>query len=261
MDDTARRTAAYHDTAGRRLAYLESAGEGPTIVWLGGLRSDMRGTKAERIEAYAKARGRAFLRFDYSGHGESDGRFEDGTISRWTNDAAAVIDAHAPGPLLLVGSSMGAWVALRLVNAMRTGGDSARVRGLLLLAPAPDFTTHLVEPSLTQADCEGLVRDGFITRGSQYDPSPMVYTRALIEDGARSAVMTGPIATGCPVRIIQGMADPDVPHTHALELVEHLPGDAVTLTLVRDGDHRLSREEDLVRMERALDELIEAGKA
>ena len=259
--DTETLSPAFHEpAAGRRLAYLEVAGSSPTLVWLGGYRSDMRGLKAERLSTMAEREGWGFLRFDYSGYGESDGRFEDGTISSWTEDAKALIEARAEGPLILVGSSMGAWIALRLVLGWREGGASP-VAGLLLLAPAPDFTTRLVEPSLTSAECVALERDGYIARASQYSDEPTIYTQALLDDGLRSAVMEGPIVTGCPIRIIQGMADPDVPHTHALDLVSHLPGDGVTLTLVADGDHRLSREEDLQRMETAVRELVEAARA
>jgi pimeloyl-ACP methyl ester carboxylesterase len=235
--------------SGERLAYLTVEGReaGPTVVWLGGFRSDMRGTKAEVLSTLCGREGLPFLRFDYSGHGESGGRFADGTISGWTEDAAAVIAARTRGPLLLVGSSMGAWIALRL--AQRLPG---RVCSLLLLAPAPDFTTRLVEPKLTAEDRAALARDGFIAEPSPYSDQPTIYTRRLIEDGAAAAVMTGPIALDLPVHVIQGMEDPDVPYAHALELVSLLPSAGVTLTLVKDGDHRLSRPEDLQRMERAV---------
>ncbi|MFD2238719.1 alpha/beta hydrolase [Aureimonas populi] len=238
--------------APRRLAFLKVEGEGPTIVWLGGYRSDMRGTKAERLSEMARGAGWSFLRLDYSGHGESDGRFEDGTITGWTAEARAVIEAQTSGALILVGSSMGAWIALRLARELEAG----RVASLLLLAPAPDFTSRLVEPSLTGPECVALERDGFIARPSDYGPEPTVYTQGLLDDGCRAAVMDGPIDTGCPVRIIQGMADPDVPYDHALELVSHLPGEGVVLTLVADGDHRLAREEDLARMESAVSDLV-----
>lgn len=259
MQDETRAPASFHREEGApALAYLAHGTGRPTLVWLGGYRSDMRGTKAERLAEFAVREGVSFLRFDYSGHGESDGAFEDGTISRWSEDARAVIEARTTGPLILVGSSMGAWIALRLAKAWKA--DAGRLAGLLLLAPAPDFTTRLVEPSLTGAECIALDRDGFIARPSEYSGEPTIYTKALLEDGARAAVMDGPIVTGCPVRIIQGMADPDVPHTHALDLVSHLPGDGVTLTLVADGDHRLSREEDLSRMEAAVRELVDEAR-
>ncbi|MCQ8780594.1 alpha/beta hydrolase [Mangrovibrevibacter kandeliae] len=243
----------------RPIAYRSLAGEGPTLVWLGGYRSDMRGTKAERLVAFAAARGLAACRFDYSGHGESGGRFEDGTISHWVEDAEAVLAEAVDGPVILVGSSMGAWIALRLIQRRRAAGASA-VRGLLLLAPAPDFTSRLMEPQLTAAQRRALAAEGFIAEPSGYSDEPNVYTRALFEDGRANAVMQGTIETGCPVHIIQGMADPDVPYSHALELVSHLPSDGVILTLVRDGDHRLSREADLLRMEQALDGLVSAAR-
>ncbi|MET0257216.1 MAG: alpha/beta hydrolase [Methylobacterium sp.] len=241
------------------IAHLAVAGPAPTVVWLGGYRSDMRGSKAERLAAGAGPDTYAFLRFDYSGHGESGGAFEDGTISRWSEDASGAIEALAPGPLILVGSSMGAWIALRLTAHLRARGEGARLKGLLLLAPAPDFTGRLLEPSLTAEEHASLAREGRILRPSPYG-EPTLYTRALIEDGAAAAVMDRPIETGCPVRIIQGMEDAEVPFAHALELVAHLPADGVTLTLVRDGDHRLSREEDLLRMTRALEELLAAAR-
>lgn len=242
------------------LAALHVRGRAPTVVWLGGFRSDMRGTKAERLSDMAERDGVSFLRFDYSGHGESGGRFEDGTISSWTRDAEHAIDTLAPGgPLILVGSSMGAWIALRL--AMARVGQPGRVAGLVLLAPAPDFTSRLLEPRLTEAQRAEIDANGFLAEPSPYDPRPTVYTRALIEDGRAQSVMTGPIRTGCPVHIIQGMADPDVPHTHALELLTCLPGEGVALTLVPGGDHRLSREDDLRRLERAVAEMIEAGQS
>lgn len=239
----------------RRIAVRSLAGSAPTIVWLGGYRSDMLGTKAERLSALAATEGLGFCRFDYSGHGESSGRFEDGTISRWTEEARAVFEAVVTGRAILVGSSMGAWIALRLVAGLRESGAGARIGGLLLLAPAPDFTRRLVEPELSDIQRSDLATKGFCTEPSAYSDQPTIYTRTLIEDGERHLVMDGIIETGCPVHIIQGMADPDVPYTHALDLVSVLPADGVILTLVRDGDHRLSREADLLRIERAVRDL------
>ena len=219
----------------------------------------MRGTKAERLSAFAAARGLGFLRFDYSGHGESSGRFEDGTISLWLEDAKAAVGAKAPdGPLVLVGSSMGAWIALLLARDLRSApAGGTRLGGLLLLAPAPDFTERLVVPKLTATQRRDIETKGFCTEPSAYATEPDIYTRALIEDGARNRVMEGVIETGCRVHIIQGLADPDVPFGHALDLLSHLPADGVVLTLVAGGDHRLSREEDLKRMERALAGLLD----
>ncbi|SKA07754.1 alpha/beta hydrolase [Consotaella salsifontis] len=244
----------------RRLAYRASDGGAPTIVWLGGFKSDMLGTKAERLSAFAAARGLGFCRFDYSGHGESSGRFEDGTISQWLADSRAVFDAVVRPPAIVVGSSMGGWIALRLIQELRATGRGQDVAGVLLLAPAPDFTARLVEPQLSDDNRRALTEEGFFAVPSDYSPEPTIYTRALIEDGRRNAVMTGLIETGCPIHIIQGMTDPDVPYTHAIELVSHLPAESVVLTLVKDGDHRLSREADLARMERSLEEMISALK-
>lgn len=240
---------------GARIANRLHPGEGPLLVWLGGFRSDMAGTKAMRLAALAYALGAACLRFDYSGHGESGGRFEDGTISRWLAEAQAVIAHHRAGrKLILVGSSMGAWIALLAASAHARAGDP--VAGLLLLAPAPDFTSELIEPALTQAQRDALANDGFFSTPSAYSPEPEIITRALLEDGRRNRVLTGLIETRCPVAILQGMADPDVPHAHALRLVSHLPLENVTLTLIKDGDHRLSREQDLQAMERAVSAMV-----
>ncbi|MBC8129620.1 MAG: alpha/beta hydrolase [Rhizobiaceae bacterium] len=263
--DTVRAPPSYLDVGAgethRRIAVRAFRGAEPTLVWLGGYRSDMLGTKAERLSALAEAERFGFCRFDYSGHGESSGTFEEGTISRWLDDARAVFDATVSGPAILVGSSMGAWIALRLVADLRRDGLGDRIAGLLLLAPAPDFTRRLVEPKLSDLQKRDLADKGFCTKPSAYSDQPTVYTRTLLEDGARNLVMDGLIETGCPVHIIQGMADPDVPYTHALDLVSSLPGDGVILTLIRDGDHRLSREEDLARIEQAARELAAVTNA
>ncbi|MEF2073889.1 alpha/beta hydrolase [Consotaella aegiceratis] len=240
----------------RRLAYRARAGKAPTLVWLGGFKSDMLGTKAERLVGFAAERDLGFCRFDYSGHGESSGRFEDGTISRWLEDARSVLDEVVHEPALLIGSSMGAWIALRLIQTLRAHSGGDKVAGLLLLAPAPDFTSRLIEPALNADQQRALDKQGFFAVPTEYGPEPTIYTRALIEDGRTNSVMTGLIETGCPVHIIQGMADPDVPYNHALDLVSHLPSESVVLTLVRDGDHRLSRDADLARMEQAVANLL-----
>ncbi len=245
----------------RDIAYRVQPGAAPTLVWLGGYRSDMHGTKAEHLSELCRADDIGFCRLDYSGHGESGGRFEDGTISTWTADADAVIDAATDGPLVLVGSSMGAWIALRLVQAALRSKARSRIAGLLLIAPAPDFTERLVKPKMTPAQREAVERDGALRVPSQYGAAPDLYTKALFEDGAKSLIMDDLIETGCPVRIIQGMADPDVPYTHALDLVTLLPGDGVTMTLVRDGDHRLSRPQDLSLIGRAVRDLVAEARA
>ncbi|MFB2552702.1 alpha/beta hydrolase [Ensifer soli] len=228
----------------------------PTLVWLGGYRSDMAGTKAVAIEAHAADAGLGCVRFDYSGHGRSGGAFRDGTISRWLEESLAVIERCVSGPMILVGSSMGGWIALRAIEDLRRRGQSARIAGLVLIAPAPDFTAELIEPQLTERERIALAEQGFFEEPTPYGPEPNVFTRALIEDGRDNRVLTGTIVTGCPVHILQGMADPDVPHALALKLVEHLPADNVTLTLIRDGDHRLSRPADLKRLRQALDDMV-----
>ena len=232
-----------------RLAYARLPGASPGVVFLPGFRSDMQGSKALHLHDACAARGRAFLRFDYSGHGASAGQFEDGTISAWTDDATTVFDELTTGPQILVGSSMGGWIALLL--ALRR---PERVAGLILLAPAPDFTQALMWPAFTPAQRAALERDGVIGLPSQYgEPTPV--TRTLIEDGRNNLLLEKPIPLRCPVRILQGMADPDVPWRHALRLVDALDSSDVRLHLLKDGDHRLSRPDDLALLVGTLDSL------
>ena len=238
---------------GGRLAWARVPGTqpdaGPGVVFLGGFRSDMTGSKAIALRDACAARGRAFLRFDYSGHGASDGRFEDGTVGAWADDATEVFDALTEGPQVLFGSSMGGWIATLL--ALRRPG---RVAALVGIAPAPDFTETLMWPALSEAQRAEIMARGVLHLPSQYgEPTPI--TRALIEDGPRHKVLGRPIPLRCPVRILQGMRDPDVPWQHALRLVEALGGDDVRLHLVKDGDHRLSRPEDLRLLVETLDAL------
>ena len=221
------------------------------LVWLGGYRPDMSGTKAGELAALAARLGTGCVRFDYSGHGASGGAFVDGTISRWLEEALAVI-AHAAKTLgarrvVLVGSSMGGWIALRAVTELARRKDIA-VAGLVLIAPAPDFTSELIEPNLTEAERTALAERGQFEEPTPYGPDPNIYTLKLIEDGRANRVLTGVIETGCPVHILQGMADPDVPYAHAVRLMEHLAGDDVVLTMIRDGDHRLSRPQDIAKI-------------
>ena len=245
------------DVDGADIAVRRTVGAEPGVVWLGGYRSDMLGTKAEALAGWAADKGRAFLRHDYSGHGESGGDFAAGTISKWLAESLAVLRRHSEGRQVLVGSSMGAWIALRMVQELRKAGEGGRVAGLVLIAPAPDFTAELVEPALTKVQRRDLATKGFFGKPSGYSAEPYIYTRALIEDGRQNLVMGGPIDTHCPVHILQGMADPDVPHTHALKLVSLLPADDVTLSLVPDGDHRLSRPQDLALLLRAVEAILE----
>ncbi len=231
---------------GRRLAvrYHPAPPNAQTFVWLSGFNSDMSGTKALRMAAWAEAHEQGYLAFDYSGHGRSDGRFEDGTISMWREDALAAIDSSA-GPLVLIGSSMGGWIALLAALAR-----PERVKALVLIAPAPDFTSALLWPELSaEAQSEIMTRGQWLRPSAYGDPYPI--TRALIEDGARWTLLGKPITFEGPVHILQGMADPDVPWRHALALCDALTTTRLTLTLIKDGDHRLSREEDLTRLEDA----------
>jgi pimeloyl-ACP methyl ester carboxylesterase len=237
-----------HD--GDDIAWRRVAGRGPTVVWLGGFHSAMAATKADALAAWAARTGRDFLRFDYLGHGVSGGRFEDGTITRWRSDALAVIDRLTEGPLVLVGSSMGAWIAL-LAALVRP----ERVTALMLVAPATDFTERLLRPGLPEAALAAIARDGRWTRPSAYDPDGYPITKALLDDGARWSILDSEIPVAVPVRILQGGADPDVPWTHALELANALKGPDVVFTLIRDGDHRLSRPEDIARLIAAVEEV------
>ena len=245
--------------AARQIAMLVRKAKKPgvqtTLVWLSGYRSDMGGSKAVEVDALATRLGLGCIRFDYSGHGVSGGEFTDGTISRWLEEALAVLDHIGPKRIVVIGSSMGGWIGLRLLQELRKRKKALEVRGLVLIAPAPDFTLDLIEPNLTAVEKASLAERGFFEEPSAYSPQPNIYTRALMEDGRANQVLTGIIETGCPVHILQGMQDRDVPHAHAMKLVEHLPADDVVLTLIRDGDHRLSRPQDLERMLAAIEAL------
>lgn len=243
------------NVAGTQIAFRRQSGRAPGVVWLGGFKSDMTGTKAETLATWAASNDRAFLRHDYSGHGASGGAFRDGTISAWLIQSLAVFRAFGPERAVLVGSSMGAWIALRMAQEL-ANVNIKPVAGLVLIAPAPDFTMELMEPSLTKKQKADLAGKGFFEEASEYGPEPNIYTRTLFEDGYTNRVMSGPIDTHCPVHIIQGLADPDVPHTHALKLASLLPADDLTMTLVPGGDHRLSRPEDLELIVRAIDSVI-----
>ena len=236
---------------GETVAWRRVTGDRPTVVWLSGFRSDMNGTKADVLAHWADETGHDYLRFDYFGHGQSSGDFRQGSISRWREDVLAVIDELTQGPVVLVGSSMGGWLAL-LAAAARPD----RVQSLVLVAPAPDFTEALMKPALSKAALEALDRDGVWMQPSGHDPDGYPITRLLIEDGARWSVLPGPLPFKGPVRILQGAQDDAVPWRHAQELVGALQSDDVTFTLVKDGDHRLSRPRDLLRLVTALDEVL-----
>jgi pimeloyl-ACP methyl ester carboxylesterase len=240
----------------RRVAIRKQPGSAPGLFWLGGFKSDMRGTKAEALAAHAAHSERAYVRFDYSGHGESGGRFEDGTISRWLEEAAAVFETQARGAQIIVGSSMGGWIALLLARALaRRPSSKASLAGLVLIAPAPDFTEDLMWAEFSPETRREIEERGSWLRPSAYGEEPYPITRTLIEDGRKHLLLDKPIELGCPVRILQGVKDPDVPFAHAMKLVTCLAQDDVVLTLVKDGDHRLSRPEDIERLIRSVNEL------
>ncbi len=220
---------------GRRIAYARTAGRGPGILFLGGFRSDMEGSKALFLEESARSEGRAFIRFDYSGHGASDGRFEDGCIGDWLADARAVLDGLAEGPQVLVGSSMGGWIALLLARAL-----PGRVAGLVGVAAAPDFTEDLVWSTAMPEQQAELMAKGRVEIASAYSDTPDVYTRRLIEEGRGNLVLRSPLTLPMPVRLLQGTADADVPTHVALRLLEHADCPDIRLTLVKGADHRFS---------------------
>jgi pimeloyl-ACP methyl ester carboxylesterase len=205
---------------------------------------------------WAAQAGRACVRFDYSGHGESEGAFTDGTIGRWLADSLAVFDACCAGPQILIGSSMGGWLALLLTRELKRRGQdgAASIAGMVLIAPAVDFTEELMWKRFSPEIKRELEATGVWARPSQYSPEPYLVTRQLIEDGRKHLLLGGLIETGCPVRILQGVEDPDVPWQHAVDLTSRLASDDVVLTLVKDGDHRLSRPEDIERMIAAVKE-------
>jgi pimeloyl-ACP methyl ester carboxylesterase len=236
---------------GVELAWAKHDGKSPTIVFLPGFRSDMTGDKATALAGFCAEHGQAMLRFDYSGHGASGGRFEDGTIGRWADDALAVIDGQTDGKLILVGSSMGGWIALLAAIARRD-----RVAALIGIAAAPDFTEALMWQAMTFEQRATIMRDGVLHVPSEYgDPYPI--TRILIEDGRTRLLLNDPIALDCPVRLLHGQCDPDVPWEMALRTAEELTSSDVQVTLVKDGDHRLSRPQDLALLTRTLAALLD----
>ena len=240
--------------AARRIAVRIRDGAAPGLFWLGGFKSDMRGTKAEALSQWGREYGRACTRFDYSGHGESGGDFQSGTIGRWLEESLAVFSAYAEGPQVVIGSSMGGWIALLLLRELRRRREvKAPVAGLVLIAPAVDFTEMLMWQRFPAKVKKEMEQQGVWLRPSEYgEPYPI--TRALIQEGRNHLLLGGMIETGCPVRILQGVQDPDVPWNHAVELTSRLAQDDVVLTLVKDGDHRLSRPEDLERLIKAVAE-------
>jgi pimeloyl-ACP methyl ester carboxylesterase len=242
---------------GRRIAVRARAGSGPGLFWLGGFNSDMRGTKALALDAWAAEHGRACIRFDYSGHGESGGAFVDGTIGRWLEEGVAVFGQFCRGPQVVIGSSMGGWMALLLARAIANrDAKEATLAGLVLIAPAPDFTEQLMWNAFSDEVREEIRTKGVWMRPSEYgDGAPYPITRALIEEGRNHLLLGSAIEVGCPVRILQGAQDPDVPWQHAFALAHRLPAEDVVLTMIQDGDHRLSRPQDIARIVAAVAEM------
>jgi pimeloyl-ACP methyl ester carboxylesterase len=242
--------------AARRIAVRAREGGAPGLFWLGGFNSDMQGTKALALDAWAAEHGRSCVRFDYSGHGESGGQFIDGTIGRWLEESVAVFERFCQGPQVVIGSSMGGWIALLLARELAKRSGRASLTGLVLIAPAPDFTEELMWKSFSPEVRHEIESKGVWMRPSQYDDgAPYPITRALIEEGRNHLLLGGSIEVGCPVRILQGAKDPDVPWQHAFTLAHRLPADDVVLTVVQDGDHRLSRPQDIARIIAAVAEI------
>jgi pimeloyl-ACP methyl ester carboxylesterase len=244
-----------NDAGRRRIAVRARTGSAPGLFWLGGFNSDMRGTKAIALDAWAAERNRACVRFDYSGHGESGGAFVDGTIGRWLEETVAVFERFCAGPQVVIGSSMGGWMALLLAREMaQRPAGRASLAGLVLIAPAPDFTEELMWKGFSPEARHQIETNGGWLRPSAYgEPYPI--TRALIEEGRNHLLLGGSIDVGCPVRILQGAQDPDVPWQHAFALAHRLPADDVVLTVIQDGDHRLSRPQDIARIIAAVAEI------
>jgi pimeloyl-ACP methyl ester carboxylesterase len=229
-------------------------GDGPGLFWLGGFKSDMKGTKALALDAWAAEHGRACVRFDYSGHGESGGEFVDGTIGRWLEEACAVFEQFCAGPQVVVGSSMGGWMALLLAREIKRRQINASLAGLVLIAPAPDFTEELMWKGFSREAKHEIENKGVWHRPSEYgDPYPI--TKNLIQEGRNHLILGAAIDVGCPVRILQGAQDPDVPWQHAMRLTHRLPAEDVVLTMIQDGDHRLSRPQDIARIIAAVAEM------
>ncbi len=240
----------------RRIAVLKEDGAAPGLLWLSGFKSDMAGTKAEALAGFGAEQGREVVRFDYSGHGRSGGDFEAACVSDWLEEAQAVFDKFCTGSTVLVGSSMGGWIALLLALSRK---ETSRVKGLVLIAPAVDFIEELMwKQRFSEEIRQTILAEGRWAQPSDYSDDPYVITRKLIEDGRKHLLFGGPLHVGAPVTILQGARDPDVPASHAQRLVEALPQDDVTFSLVPDGDHRLSRPQDIELLLRAVAEVSES---
>lgn len=236
---------------GATIVYDRLPGREPGVVFLPGFRSDRSGTKAMALEAYCRERGQAYIRFDYQGHGESSGAFEDGAIGVWAADALAILDELTEGPQVLVGSSMGGWIMLLCARAR-----PERMAGLVGIAPAPDFTEDSLWDRLSPEQRERIMTDGRTEEPTPYSDEPHVYTRKLIEDGRENLVMRDPLPVACPIRILQGMRDDAVPWGRALQILDHVDSEDVEVTLIKSGDHRLSEPHDIDRLCRTLDALL-----
>lgn len=261
MTDLQKTLQIRYPTGDVTLQAMFRPGTGPAIVWLGGFKSDMTSTKAAALDDWAALHGHACLRFDYSGHGVSGGRFEDGTIGRWLDEAIAMIETFAGERPVLVGSSMGGWIALLAALQLKVKGSPHHPGGLVLIAPAVDFTEALMWEQFPETIKMQIETAGVWLRHSEYAPEPYAITRQLIEDGRRHLLFGKPFHLGCPVHILQGGLDPDVPAAHALKLVEHLPQDRVTVTMIPDGNHRLSRDEDIAKLVEITAAMVEDVKA
>ena len=238
---------------GRRIAYAKTEGQGPTILFLSGLKSDMEGTKAVALEAWAKEQGRAFLRFDYSGHGVSSGEFAEGTIGDWHEDTLEVVDNLIDGPILAVGSSMGGWQSLLLSRAR-----PERIMGLVTIAAAPDFTEDGYWAGFTDTQKAEMEREGFLSIPSDYDEDYII-TKRLIEDGRDNFVLRSPLKLDMPVRFLQGTEDDAVPTSQAVKLLEHVEGDDIRLILVKGADHRFSDDECLRTIQKMVKVVLTRG--
>ncbi|MDP2494854.1 alpha/beta hydrolase [Shimia thalassica] len=243
-------TQFFDSPQGRRIAYHKSGTTQPTIVFLGGLKSDMEGTKAIHLEEWAQARGQAFLRFDYSGHGESSGTFEEGCIGDWHDDTLAAVEALTTGPLIVVGSSMGGWQALLLARAI-----PERIAGMVTIAAAPDFTEDSYWASFTEAQKEALDTVGHVELPSDY-MDPFVITKRMIEDGRTRLVLRAPLVFDFPVRFLQGTEDTAVSTETAIRLLNHAEGADMRLTLVKGADHRFSDADCLSLIEKSIEKVM-----
>ncbi|MBZ8133602.1 carboxylesterase [Afifella sp. IM 167] len=247
--------------AERQIAVLARPGVGPGLFWLGGFKSDMEGTKALALDGWAAETGHPCVRFDYSGHGRSQGEFRHGTVSRWLEEALAVFERFTSGPQIIVGSSMGGWLALLLAKTLRERGEVSRLKGLILIAPAVDMTKVLMSDLFGDKERAEMAEKGFVSQPSEYSEEPYLLTKELIEDGELHLFGEAPIEVACPVHIIQGMQDSDVPYRHAEKLADRLCFDDVVVTMVREGDHRLSRPQDLERLVAAVAVMAGEGEA